>query len=152
MNTLAETYKHKRRVAELMSIAIKHLITASVIHDDSKTQTPEAEVFEEYTPKLAGVTYGSDKYKEYLKEMKVALDHHYAVNEHHPEHFTQNPNGGIKGMNLLHIIEMLCDWKAATERHNDGDIKKSIEHNQKRFGYSDDLKQIFLNTVFDLDW
>ena len=47
----------------------------------------------------------------------------------------------------LDILEMLCDWKAATLRHKDGDIRKSIEINQKRFGYSDELKRIFLNTL-----
>ena len=42
---------------------------------------------------------------------------------------------------------MICDWKASSERHENGDIYKSIEINQKRFGYSDDLKSILKNTV-----
>ena len=50
-------------------------------------------------------------------------------------------------MNLVDLIEMLCDWKAATMRHNDGDIMKSIEINQERFGYGDEIKQIMINTV-----
>ena len=78
-----------------------------------------------------------------LAAMKPALDHHYAANSHHPEHYEK----GILGMSLLDLIEMLCDWKAATHRHKDGDIRRSIEINQQRFGYSDSLKQIFLNTV-----
>jgi predicted NAD-dependent protein-ADP-ribosyltransferase YbiA (DUF1768 family) len=41
----------------------------------------------------------------------------------------------------------VCDWKSATRRHNNGNIHISIEMNQKRFGYSDELKQILLNTV-----
>ena len=45
------------------------------------------------------------------------------------------------------LLEMLCDWIAATKRHNNGDIRKSIEINQKRFGYSDELKQILFNTL-----
>lgn len=40
--------------------------------------------------------------------------------------------------------------KAATLRHNNGDLRKSIEMNQRRFGYSDELKQILLNTAFEL--
>ena len=55
-------------------------------------------------------------------------------------------------MNLIDVIEMLCDWKAATMRHADGDIKKSIEINQKRFGYSDELKAILLNTIEFMHW
>jgi len=71
------------------------------------------------------------------------LDHHYAFNRHHPECHLN----GMKDMNLLDIVEMLCDWKAATMRHADGDLRKSIEINQGRFGYSDDLKRILHNTA-----
>ena len=53
----------------------------------------------------------------------------------------------LKGMTLIDLIEMLCDWKAATLRHADGGILKSIEYNKKRFGISDELCQILKNTV-----
>ena len=53
----------------------------------------------------------------------------------------------LRGMNLIDIIEMFCDWLAATQRHADGDIMESIEKNQERFGYSDDIRQIFENTA-----
>jgi hypothetical protein len=42
-------------------------------------------------------------------------------------------------------------FKAATERHATGSLPDSIEHNQKRFGYSDDLKSIFANTAAFLE-
>ena len=75
--------------------------------------------------------------------MKTALQHHYAANRHHPEHFTK----GIDDMTLIDIIEMLCDWKAASLRQNDGNLLKSIEINAQRFGYDDQLKRIFINTA-----
>ena len=75
--------------------------------------------------------------------MKVALDHHYVENRHHPEHF----ENGIKGMSLLDIIELFADWHCAVKRHADGNIYKSIDINQKRFGYGDTLKEIFVNTA-----
>jgi hypothetical protein len=31
------------------------------------------------------------------------------------------------------LIEMLADWKAATERHHDGDLAKSLEIHRERF-------------------
>jgi hypothetical protein len=114
-----------------------------LIHDQTKLESPEKEIFDEYTPKLKNTTYGSEEYSKYLKEMKIALDHHYKNNRHHPEHF----NNGIRDMNLIDLIEMFCDWLSATERHDDGDIFKSIEHNQSRFDYSDELKDIFDNTA-----
>ncbi|MEH2033207.1 MAG: DUF5662 family protein [Nostoc sp.] len=50
-------------------------------------------------------------------------------------------------MNLVDVLEMFCDWYAATKRHNDGNIYKSIEINRKRFAISDQLTNIFLNSV-----
>ena len=54
-------------------------------------------------------------------------------------------------MTLVDIVEMLCDWKAASLRHNDGNLLKSIEINANRFGYDDQLKQILINTAKILD-
>lgn len=138
-----DTLNHIFKVRKFIDILINTLFERSLKHDSSKLKEPEKSIFDEYTPKLAETTYGSDQYKEYLTAMQVALDHHYEVNRHHPEHFPD----GIKGMTLVDLCEMIADWKAATLRHNDGDIYKSIEINQKRFGYSDELKQIFINTV-----
>jgi hypothetical protein len=137
-----DTIKHIRQVRKNIALVIRELRLRGKLHDRSKLQKEEKEGFDEYTPKLAGSTYGSEGYKQFLKELKPYLDHHYAHNPHHPEHYEQ----GIRGMNLVDILEMFCDWYAATKRHNDGDIIKSIAINQKRFGYSDDLKAVFENT------
>jgi hypothetical protein len=53
----------------------------------------------------------------------------------------------VDGMNLLDLVEMFCDWKAATMRHADGDISRSITQNTERFSLSPQLAQIFQNTV-----
>jgi hypothetical protein len=53
----------------------------------------------------------------------------------------------INNMNLFDILEMFVDWVAATQRHDDGDINKSIEHNTERFALSPQLVSIFENTV-----
>ena len=148
-----ETMEHIGKVRQFIIKITNALSYRAATHDDSKMKEPELSIFTEFTPKLATSTYGSDEYKAFLKEMSVALDHHYDNNPHHPEYFFRKNNSGFTGMVGLHdmtlvdIVEMLCDWKAATLRHNNGDIYKSIEQNQKRFGYSDELKQIFINTV-----
>lgn len=122
---------------------IAHLSLRSASHDQSKLAEPELTGFATVTAKLKDLTYGSPRYYAALEELKPSLHHHYTHNSHHPEHY---PNG-ILGMNLIDILEMFCDWKAAGERHKDGSLQKSIEINQARFGYSDELKQILLNTV-----
>ena len=138
-----DTLKHILQVKENITLIILQLSTRAVEHDASKLKTPEKEVFDKVTPLLKDLTYGSDEYKEALKEMGVALDHHYKNNRHHPEHF----ENGINGMNLVDIVEMFCDWYAATKRHDDGNIYNSLEINKTRFNLSDDLLAIFKNTA-----
>lgn len=142
-----ETMKHKNNVKNYLLFVSRVLELKGRKHDDSKLQEPEQSIFVEYTPKLKNCTYGSKEYQTFLKEMKPALDHHYSSNAHHPEYYKD----GIKGMHLLDLIEMFFDWMAATKRHADGDIFKSIEINKKRFGYDDLLAQIFKNTVSYID-
>ena len=138
-----DTIKHIEKVRYYIRIMTDKLTTRGVNHDRTKLKSPEVELFTEYTPRLASTQYGSEEYKESLAGLKPALDHHYANSRHHPEHF----NKGISDMNLVDIVEMLCDWKAASERQRDGNLLKSIEQNAQRFGYDDQLKQIFLNTA-----
>lgn len=142
-----ETQKHIERVRYYIRFITDRLTTRAVKHDQTKLESPEVEIFTEYTPHLADMQYGTDEYKVCLEGMKPALDHHYANSRHHPEHFSK----GILDMNLIDIVEMLCDWKAASERQKDGNLLRSIELNAARFGYDDQLKQIFINTAKLLD-
>ncbi len=119
------------------------LIQRAEKHDASKMEDPEVEYFDEYTPKLKTSVYGSEEYNGFLAGMKPALDHHYGTNRHHPE----SHKGGISDMNLIDLCELLCDWKAATLRHETGNLTKSIQGNQKRFRISEPLTQILLNSV-----
>lgn len=138
-----DTFRHIERVRNLLNYMVNDLLDRGRKHDQSKLVSPEVEYFAEYTDKLATCTYGSEEYEGYRKAMKPALDHHYASNRHHPEHFKD----GVNDMNLIDVLEMLCDWKAASERHNDGNIRKSIEKNADRFGLSPQLVRILENTA-----
>jgi len=142
-NSNIDTAKHIVRVQNLISSVISMLFERGRKHDASKFESPEKEIFDEFTPKLKDSTYGSDEYKCFLAAMKPALDHHYQENRHHPEHF----DNGIDGMTLIDLVEMLCDWKAASERHADGDIFKSIDINRKRFNLSDQMYSVLMNTA-----
>lgn len=141
-----DTEAHIARVAALLTDVIGELAYRADVHDASKLQTPERQMFDEYTPKLRAVTYGSPEYEAVRQEMlATALAHHYAHNSHHPEHYAD----GIAGMSLLDLIEMLADWKAATERHADGNLTKSLAINAPRFGM---LARILENTVREMGW
>ena len=135
--------EHIRQVCKRLTQIAGELILRGVDHDQSKFSSEEYTSFVNQTAKLKDLVYGSDEYREALKKIRPAIDHHYKHNRHHPKHF---PNG-IQGMNLIDITEMFCDWHAATLRQKDGNVRTGIEIDQKRFGFSDDLKQIFFNTA-----
>jgi Family of unknown function (DUF5662) len=144
-----KTMRHIEAVRNHVGACVAELLDRAVMHDQTKLEDPERSGFDEYTAKLRGTTYNSPEYKQFLAELQPVLDHHYKhkFNRHHPEHHRE----GIRGMNLIDVLEMLCDWKAATMRHADGDILKSIEINQDRFDFSDDLSDILINTACWLD-
>ncbi|QDX94670.1 hypothetical protein EEL30_21760 [Brevibacillus laterosporus] len=145
-NHIAGVLEHKRQVGNELNKFSSELFKRGVSHDYSKFSDEEMLIFEQVTPNLKKLTYGSEEYKAQLKAIEPALNHHYANNSHHPE-YHQN---GIQDMNLMDIVEMLCDWMAAVKRHENGNIFKSININQERFGYSNELKSILLNTVRSL--
>lgn len=141
--TNCDTFRHIERVRNLLNLVVRELLRRGEEHDQTKLAPPEVGPFTDFTPKLAATTYGSPEYEEFRRQLKPALDHHYAHNRHHPEHW----KSGVSDMNLIDIIEMLVDWKAASERHHDGNIRKSIEKNADRFGLSPQLVRILENTA-----
>lgn len=145
---IQDTLKHIHRVAILLQEVIDKLFQRGLKHDVSKLSEPELLAFTQYTPLLKETKYGSEEYIQCLKNMKEAIDHHYKNSPHHPEFYKH----GITEMNLLDIFEMLADWKAASERMKDGSLENSIIQNQKRFGYSNELRTLLLNTIKHLSW
>lgn len=195
-----ETAEHIAQVRGLLLGVAGELVGRGHRHDASKLVEPEVATFDRVTTQLRSLTYGSPEYEAARAEMGPALDHHYAVNDHHPEHFPPpvrhevevreepafHPSGdeyataiatcdqcdwtdkgdgddvrdaaalheretfepgGIHAMNLIQLLEMLCDWIAATRRHDDGDIHASIEKNAARFHYGEELEQFLHNSV-----
>lgn len=138
----SDVMEHKRVVAAYMQQVVDDLYHRATVHDNSKLSSEEATLYEQVVPKLKTLVYGSDEYKETVKELGPALEHHYQENTHHPEHY----ENGINGMTLIDVIEMLCDWKAVVSKSN-GDIQRSLEINKERFGISDQLFQILKNSV-----
>lgn len=141
-----DTFAHIVQVRTQIRSFIRQLERRAADHDASKLEEPEKSAFDRETPNLRGLTYGSPEYKAATTRLGDALKHHYAHNRHHPEHHAQ----GIFDMDLVDLVEMLCDWKAATERHDDGDIHKSLAINGDRYGISPQLRHILSNTIRNL--
>lgn len=141
-----DTMNHIERVRALINKCCVLLIERANNHDMSKLSDEEKPLFDEYTPKLKEMKYQSQEYKDCLAKLKPALDHHYATNRHHPEHF----ENGMKEFNLIDLLEFFCDNLAATERmKNGGNIVRSIFQNQirEKFEFSDDVRALLLQTA-----
>lgn len=108
------------------------------IHDLSKYTWKEARWFVKENWRLRKLTYGSPEYKAAIDRIRPGIQAHYEANRHHPE-WHEN---GLLGMSLIDEIEMICDWAAATRKHDDGNILISIEKNAERFGYEGDKARI----------
>lgn len=132
--------KHQDVVKHFMKEVWFDLLGRMNKHDKSKLESPEKGMFDIFTPKLKEFEFGSDEYKQALIDMGEALKHHYAFNRHHPEHF----DNGIDGMNLLDLVEMVCDWQAAAYiKGNEIDM----EYLSKRFDLSEQLSNVIRNTI-----
>lgn len=180
-----ETMLHMARVRDLVNVFVCEMLRRAERHDQTKIQRPEVTVLVA-APSLAGINYGSPEYAESKRIVAPALEHHYANNRHHPEHFPSVNTAeitrllvdieeleecdalpvpvqerllkrlkadaaalatSVNGMNLADIVEMFLDWKASSERHDTGNIRKSIEVNALKFALSPQLVSIFENTV-----
>ena len=141
--TKFKTLFHISMVSRLMNRIARVIIKRGEEHDKTKLESPELDGFVEHTEKLSSLTYGSNEYKKALDDLKPTLDHHYANNRHHPEHF----KNGMTDMNLVDLVEMFCDWKTSSTRQNNGNIRQSLEVNAKRFDMSPQLIKILENTI-----
>lgn len=171
-DSTADTLKHIRRVGKYLNDFAHALIERAIAHDASKLEPPEKELFDRVRPLLDKHRYGSAEYNAVVAEMGEGVKHHYAHNSHHPEHYqfwecevcgrvfhveTKQCNlcesvlikvrPNIGGMDLVDLVEMYCDWRAASERRGDVNFQESIRISAQRFGMSPQLLEIFMNTA-----
>lgn len=68
--------------------------------------------------------------KEQKHDLERAIGHHISTNEHHPEFWN-----GIQNMPEVHVIEMVCDWKARSTEFGT-DLRNWIEETAKeKYGF-----------------
>lgn len=140
-----DVMEHKRKVEYWLKGFSHQLERRAVYHDDSKLNDPvEKALFDKWTPNLRQQTFGSDDYKVSLEGMGEGVTLHYKANRHHPEHFAN----GVDGMTIIDVVEMLTDWMAAAQARN---VPVDLAHAAERFGLSDQMVQIFANTLREED-
>lgn len=142
--------EHWTKVRELLLRISQELMFRADAHDSDKLSCNR--IVQAYTEPVfmlgnSDIKFGTEEYAEVTASMGAGWEEHYKNADHHIEHFAN----GIEGMNLMQIIEMLCDWKAAAER--DGrtwDFERSWDY---VFKDNDDvrnntiLKSVCMNTA-----
>jgi len=136
-----ETLLQIKRLNELLNKAAAELLDRAIVHDKSKLEQPEKDLYDKLTPLLKKASPDSDDYKDLSKQYKKAIDHHYKNNRHHPEHY----KNGVNDMNLFDVIEMTLDWLVDV-----GDSPEKIfsllKENKTKYDLSDQLTSILENT------
>ena len=144
IKALSVTKKHIKRVQELLCDFSDALEYRARLHDKSKLDPVELEPLQRMQDLIDAegqAPFGSDEYKRRTALLGPMIAHHYANNSHHPEHYPD----GIAGMDLLDLVEMFFDWKAASERG--GDDAMGISYCVEKYGIPPMLAAILRNTA-----
>ena len=138
---------HRNRVANYMACIAQMIKLRGEEHDVSKLSPVEFPVYSRAIGEFEKYSFGSDGYEKAKESIKQATDHHYKLNRHHIEYFSD----GIDGMNLIDLIELLCDWKSATLNHpeNPGDMARSLQVATEKYKISPQLARVLYNTIQD---
>ena len=112
-------------------------------HDKSKFSTEE---FESYIQWF----YPNPGEKTNKEMFDKAWEHHYKVNDHHPEHWVKN--GIAYPMSALARAEMFCDWLAMSIKFNTVPSDWYWKHEKNEpFNFNSDTRKLVENFLPILD-
>lgn len=80
--------------------------------------------------------------EEHEEIIKKAIQHHYQVNRHHPEHFDD-----INDMNKIDLIEMVVNWAARSEELGNSLIGWYNSVNQVKYQFNSEQQKIIENVI-----
>jgi hypothetical protein len=72
------------------------------------------------------------------KNFDIAIVHHHTHNRHHPEHFSN----GIYGMDLLDLVEMICDVTARSQEFGTDVRIWLLNKAAIKYGYMNDSEML----------
>jgi hypothetical protein len=111
-------------------------------HDNSMLQPEEKKLLDVHSPQVFKSEPGSREHQEALQKLLPALNSHFQKNTHHIEHY-----GNINGMDLIDLIEWLCDQQASALRTPSQDINDLLDKNFNKYKFPQEMVDIIRNTV-----
>lgn len=143
-NALIPVIMHIRAVQELLAVMAVDLQARALTHDQSK-YTKEELPLAYAKSRLDSLEYGGEEFRAAIEELKPAVQHHYAHNSHHPEHYPH----GWAGMTLLDMLEMMCDLRASLPNADYFDV---LDAHAEKHGIPKDVVLLMKNTAMDIGW
>lgn len=152
---LATMERHRIAVRRALQRVIHELDRRALVHDESKYTADELPGFVRINRVAREHPYGSEEYRASLKgEMCTAI--HQKHNSHHPESHIggyeelsesarSNPmtvaqdaceNVGPWRMGWLDIVEMVCDWWAATQTYGTTPWEDVLRRQKERWNWT----------------
>lgn len=130
--------------------ALKSAINNINSHDDSKYSDIE---FEPYRVRFYPTTEEKEllKNSDYLNQQQEnfleAWTHHYKNNPHHPKYWIKE-DGTIIDMELVYIIEMICDWASFGDDTVDWYQNKAIDEKKAMSVRTKEIVEELLGILF----
>ncbi len=145
---LCDTLLHMTEVSENLEALASELRKRGFAHDRTKLQELEFDGFVSTREKFKKANYGTPEYQECIDLTKPAVDHHYENNRHH----TGFHKDGINNMNLIDVLEMIADWRAAARRSQDKKLVDTLNYAFKKNKIEPQLAKVITNTLNDMKW
>ena len=135
LRTLLTIVRHRELVGDYLESLAGYFRYRAREHDRTKLQLDEFDGFAEINRTARDHAYGSEEYDASLAAAKadggcIAL--HFSRNRHHPEYFKS-----VKDMGLFDLMEMVIDWKAASETYGRASMAEGLAVHRNRFDFDD---------------
>lgn len=133
---------HISRVQKWISKFSTILYIRGLNHDRSKLCEPELSMWKKMDEEPR-YPYGTKEYQEKLNRYQELFKLHYKRNKHHPEHWS----GYYLEMDLIDIIEMLCDWLGYKEDITIEEAEALIDQQCRRYNFNNTFRALLFNTL-----
>lgn len=133
---------HINRVQKWINKFTAVLFNRGIVHDKSKLREPEFSMWKKMDEEPR-YKYGTKEYNEKINRYKEVFDLHYRQNRHHPEHWS----GFYSEMDLIDVIEMLCDWLGYKDDITIKEAEELVNMQCKRYEFNSTFQSLLYNTL-----
>lgn len=145
---LRDLLVHISEVQENISQMILILKNRGISHDKSKFTDIEFNGFVETRLQFKIADYGTKEYQDCIDRIKPSIEHHYSQNRHH----TLFHKNGFEDMNFFDILEMLADWRAASNRNINLSFEDSLLIAFNKYCIPKNMQKHIMSTIRTLMW